>query len=450
MANWLQRFKPKSAFARGVGVLVGGTAGAQFLMVLAAPLLTRLYSPEDFGLLAVFTAILALFGVIAAGRYELAIPLPESDQEAANLTMLGFVLVVLTSALTFAVFLLWPQPIADALNAPGLAPYLWLIPFGVFFLGCYEVFSKWAIRRKQFPTIARTRIVQALGTLGIQLGAFKLGVPALLGGHAAGQGLGASGLALSAFRRPEFRQCSLSGMRQQASRHRKFPLYSTWTALFNTASLQLAPIMFVAIYGASVAGLYALTLRILSMPGSLIGNAVGSVFLSSAPAARRNGTLKDLVEKLHARLAMAGALPLMVLLFFGPDLFEFVFGAEWRKAGEYAQWMAPWIYLQFQWSPLSMLSSVLELQAQALISQILTFVARFGALGLCAVLGLEADTGVLVFAVVSAFVYFARMLWFMNQAGVGVFYLLAADVKYASLAAVLVVIPWVLVLHFGS
>lgn len=112
--------------------------------------------------------------------------------------------------------------------------------------------------------------------------------------------------------------------------------------------------------------------------------------------------------------------------------------------------MAPWIYLQFQWSPLSMLSSVLELQAQALISQILTFVARFGALGLCAVLGLEADTGVLVFAVVSAFVYLARMLWFMNQAGVGVFYLLAVNVKYASLAAVLVVIPWVLVLHFGS
>ena len=450
MANWLQRFKPKSAFARGVGVLVGGTAGAQALMVLAAPVLTRLYSPEDFGLLAVFTAILALLAVIAAGRYELAIPLPESDQDAANITVLGFVLVLLTSLLTFAVFLLWPQAIADALNAPTLAPYLWLIPFGVLFASTYEVFSKWAVRRKQFPTIARTRIVQALGTLGVQLGAYKLGVAALLGGHAAGQGLGASGLALSAFKRPEFRECSLAGLRQQASRYRKFPLYSTWTALFNTASLQLAPIMFVAIYGAAVAGLYALTLRILSMPGSLIGNAVGSVFLSSAPAARRDGTLKDLVEKLHARLAMAGALPLMVLLFFGPDLFELVFGAEWRKAGVYAQWMAPWIYLQFQWSPLSMLSSVLELQGQALISQILTFVARFGALGLCAVLGLDADSGVLVFAVVSALVYFARMLWFMSQAGVGVFSLLVADVKYASLAAIAVAIPWALTRYFNA
>ena len=448
MANWLQRFKPKSAFARGVGVLVGGTAGAQALMVLAAPLLTRLYSPEDFGLLAVFTAVLALFGVIAAGRYELAIPLPESDQDAANLTVLGFVLVLLTSAVTFAVFLLWPQPIADALNAPGLAPYLWLIPFGVFFLGCYEVFSKWAIRRKQFPTIARTRIVQALGTLGIQLGAFKFGVPALLGGHAAGQGLGATGLALSALRRPEFRQCSFAGICEQASRHRKFPLYSTWTALFNTASLQLAPIMFVAIYGASVAGLYALTLRILSMPGSLIGNAVGSVFLSSAPAARRNGTLKDLVEKLHARLAMAGALPLMVLLFFGPDLFEFVFGAEWRKAGEYAQWMAPWIYLQFQWSPLSMLSTVLELQREGLIAQFLNFLIRFGSLVLLAVMGVDANSGVFVFAVVSAGTYLAILLWFTRKAGVSSKALAIADAKYLAVAFLLVGPIWLLLRSF--
>ncbi len=442
MANWLQRFKPKSAFARGVGVLVGGTAGAQALMVLAAPVLTRLYSPEDFGLLAVFTAILALLAVIAAGRYELAIPLPESDQDAANITVLGFVLVLLTSLLTFAVFLLWPQAIADALNAPTLAPYLWLIPFGVLFAGTYEVFSKWAVRRKQFPTIARTRIVQALGTLGVQLGAYKLGVAALLGGHAAGQGLGASGLALSAFKRPEFRECSLAGLRQQASRYRKFPLYSTWTALFNTASLQLAPIMFVAIYGAAVAGLYALTLRILSMPGSLIGNAVGSVFLSSAPAARRDGTLKDLVEKLHARLAMAGALPLMVLLFFGPDLFELVFGAEWRKAGVYAQWMAPWIYLQFQWSPLSMLASVLELQSQALVAQLLTFGLRFGSLLLCATMGYVADLGIFIFATVSAITYLTRMLWFTKCAGVATSSLLLSELKYLGGSAALVSAPY--------
>lgn len=434
MANWLQRFKPKSAFARGVGVLVGGTAGAQALMVLAAPLLTRLYSPDDFGLLAVFTAILALFGVIAAGRYELAIPLPESDQEAANLTLLGFVLVVLTSAVTFAVFLLWPQPIADALNAPSLASYLWLIPFGVFFLGCYEVFSKWAIRCKQFSTIARTRILQTIGTLVVQLGAFKLGVPALLGGHAGGQGLGAGGLALSAFRRPELRQCSLAGMCQQAVRHHRFPLYSAWTALFNTASLQLAPLMLVAFYGTSVAGLYALTLRILSIPTTLIGNAVGSVFMSSASEAHRKGSLKDLVSRLHSRLSIIGALPFAFLFLFGPDIFELLFGPVWRESGVYAQWMAPWIYFHFQWVPLSSVAIVLEQQRALLISEVVTLAIRFFSLGFCVFLGFDESVGIMVFALVSAFAYLGRLLWFLSRAGLRVWGVLFEDAKYVSLA----------------
>lgn len=421
---------PKSTFARGVGVLVGGTAGAQLLMVLAAPLLTRLYTPEDFGLLAVFTALLALLTVIASGRYELGIPLPESDQDAANITLLSLTIVVVVTALSLAVFLIWPLEIANAINAPELAAYLWLIPFGVFFVGCYQVFNKWAVRSKQFGSIARTRIYQSIGTLAIQIGGFKFGAPALLGGHAAGQGVGATGLAMSALKRPEFRRCSLKAMWAQARRYRDFPIYSTWTGLFNTASLQLAPILFLALFGASVAGLYALTLRILSMPGSLIGNAVGSVFLSEAPEARRNGTLPALVTRLHSRLAMAGALPLAVLLFFGPELFAFVFGEQWRQAGVYAQWMAPWIYLQFQWSPFSTLTSVLELQKQGLVAQFLTLLIRVLSVMLAFWLFRDADISVKVFAVVSAFLYMAKLLWFFSKAGVSSRNIIINDLKF--------------------
>ena len=421
-------------------MLVGGTAGAQVLMVLASPLLTRLYTPDDFGLLAVLAALLAFLTVIASARYELAIPLPKSDQDAANLTVLGFILVVCTTLATCVIFLVWPHAIAEAINAPDLASYLWLMPLGVFFVGSYQVFNKWAVRVKHFTAIAKTRVYQALGTLSIQLGGYQLGVLALLVGHTAGQGVGASGLALSAFRQPELKQCTFRGMRKQASRHRYFPLYSTWTGLFNTASLQLAPIVFVAIYGAMVGGLYALTLRILSMPGSLIGNAVGSVFLSAAPEARRNGTLAELVKKLHSRLSMAGALPLVVLLFFGPDLFELVFGTGWRQAGVYAQWMAPWIYLQFQWSPLSMLSHVMELQREALIAQFMALVLRFSSLIIAWLLGVNADVGIAIFALVSAVAYILIMVWFMRKAGVSTGAILMFNAKYI-LASLVIVFP---------
>lgn len=414
-------------------------------MILAAPVLTRLYTPEDFGLLAIFTALLALLTVVASGRYELAIPLPESDQDAANITLIALGIVIGITAVSLVVFLTWPYEIANIMNAPELASYLWLIPLGVFFVGSYQVFNKWAVRSKRFGSIAKTRLYQSIGTLAVQLGGFKFGSPALLFGHAAGQGIGGAGLGIPAFKRSEFKSCTLQDMWQQAKRYRAFPIYSTWTGLFNTASLQLAPILFVVLFGTTVAGLYALTLRILAMPGSLIGNAVGSVFLSEAPAAKRNGTLPALVARLHSRLAMAGAMPLAVLLFFGPDLFAFVFGEQWRQAGVYAQWMAPWIYLQFQWSPLSMLASVLELQKQALVSQILTFLARFGSLLIVHYAGFSASHAVLAFALVSAGTYGIRMLWFIRKADVSILSVLTADVKYVSVAIFFVGIVYLLI-----
>ncbi|XDZ69491.1 hypothetical protein AB8878_06195 [Alphaproteobacteria bacterium LSUCC0226] len=71
----------KNTFVRGVSVLVGGTGNVQILSVLAAPIFTRLYTPEVFGVLAVYASLLALIGVISSLRCELAIPLPVDNVE---------------------------------------------------------------------------------------------------------------------------------------------------------------------------------------------------------------------------------------------------------------------------------------------------------------------------------------------------------------------------------
>lgn len=178
--NQLRRLLPKNTFARSVSVLVGGTFSAQLLLVLTAPLLTRLYSPEDFGLLAVYASLLALIGVISSLRYELAIPLPEDDGEAANVAVLCLILVVISTILTGVLVLLMGSAIAAALGVPTLAGYLWLLPVGVLLTGFYSVFNYWAVRTKRFTTIAGTKLRQAIATLAIQLAAFKLGGIALL------------------------------------------------------------------------------------------------------------------------------------------------------------------------------------------------------------------------------------------------------------------------------
>lgn len=433
MLTNLKILLPKGEFARGVSILVGGTASAQLLLVLASPLLTRLYTPQDFGLLAAFTALLGLITVIASGRYELAIPLPEQGQDAINLVILGLICVFFTTLISFVGVIFFSDQVALALNSPELAEYLWLVPIGVLFVGGYQVFNKWAIRSKNFGGIARTRIWQTVGTLAIQVGGSQFGLIALVSGQTGGQGLGATSLGLRALKHPKFKSWSWGGVMQQACYYRNFPLYSTWTGLFNTASLHLAPIIFISLFGASTAGFYALTLRMLSMPSSLIGEAIGNVFLSSAPDAQRRGELRELVKCLHKRLAMTGAVPLAILLLFGPNLFALIFGEEWRKAGQYAQWMAPWIYLQFQWSPLSMLASIMGMQKAAFISQFFTLAARLLVLLLCYMLAVTADITIAVFSIVSAIGYFLVMAWFVRKAGVDVISMVGTDLKYIAL-----------------
>ena len=118
----------RQGFVRSVGVLVGGTALAQALMVLVLPLLTRLYTPEDFSVLAVYASIFGIISVTACLRLEIAIPLPERDEDAANLLALALCSSVGIASLSAVIVWLIPVQIIDLIAQPKLLPYLWLLP----------------------------------------------------------------------------------------------------------------------------------------------------------------------------------------------------------------------------------------------------------------------------------------------------------------------------------
>jgi len=416
VTNWLKRLLPKSKFARGVGVLVGGTAGAQALGVLAAPILTRLYSPDDFGLLAVYASLLALCGVIASLRYELAIPLPEDDEQAAHLVVLSGLLVLGTTTLVAILVWLAGDPLAEALGAPRLAPYLWLLPVGILLSGTYSVFRYWAIRTQSFGAVARTTVWQSLSTLLIQIAGFKFGAVSLLVGQAGGQGVGTLSLGTLFSQSAKLKRCTWRAICQQASRYKRFPIFSTWEGLFNTAGTQLPPLLFAILFSPAAAGLYSLANRVLSLPMSLIGGAIGQVFFANAAQAHREGRLGQLVAQLHSKLAHVGLPPALLLILAGPELFAWVFGAEWRQAGEFARWMAPWLYLVFVSSPLSTLFAVMEQQKQGLAFQVILLTARLVALYAGATTGDLLST-VILFSTASAVCWLGFVLWIGYKTG---------------------------------
>jgi len=415
----IARLLPNNNFARGVSVLVGGTASAQLVVLLAAPLLTRLYSPDDFGVLTVYIGILSLLSVIASLRYELAIPLPEDEREVVALTLLSFLIVLMVAGLSGILVLFWGQGLAELLQVPSLGDYLWLFPVGVLFAGSYQIFTYWAVRLKQFPVLAKTKLWQQLVTAALQIAAFKVGGIGLILGQVSGQGIGVSTLAKKIISRESWKNPPFAKMKFVAWRYRNFPLFSTWGGFLNAAGTQAPPLLFASVFGATAAGLYALAHRIIALPMTVLGQAVGQVFLSNAAIDFRAGKLPPLVISAQRALIKIILPPVLFLILFGPESFAIIFGERWIQSGEIASWLALWMLVSFSTSPLSSVFTVIERQALGMIMQAVLFLVR--------ILGISVGVyyqdfmlGIIWFSIFNIFGYLAYQIVAFKSLGLRV------------------------------
>ena len=399
-----------SSFATDVLKLVTGTTFAQIIAVLASPLLTRLYGPEAFGFLALFTSITSIIGVIACMRYEMAIMLPKTDEEAANLLGLSLLSVTVISALTVPALYFGGDALLSLLKAPGLAPYLILVPMFVFISGVFLALNYWNSRTKHFGRLSVARVTSSLATTGTQLGAGFAGYAtggSLIGANLVGVSVSTGVLGGQIWRDDHTLLCrsiSWQGMIDGLKRYKKFPLIDSSSALMNTVSWQLPAFLLAAFFSPVVVGFYALGFRMLQFPMSLIGSSIAQVFFQRASEARSDGTLPFLVENVFRLLVMIGIFPILAVTIIGPELFAVIFGDIWAEAGLYAQILSIWAFVWFISSPLSTIWIVLEKQAFGIRVTTLNFLTRIISLVLGGITGspvvallLFAFSGILIY-----------------------------------------------------
>lgn len=348
------------SFLRSVAVLVSGTALGHGITAAVLPVLSRLYAPADFSVLAVFAALVSIISVAACLRFDVAIALPEQDQDALTLVVLSLGLAALVSACLWLLVLLAPQWIATQLNQPALQPYLGLVPLSVLLAGGYNALQMWFVRQKRFPLIARNRVAQSLGGAGVQVGAgwLSLGPVGLLIGHAMNSGVACLflGYRLLADRqqRSALRAVDGPSMRTLWRTYDRFPKYSSFEALCNNASVQLPVIMIAALAAPAEAGYLMMATYVMQAPMALIGVAVGQVYLSRAAEEHRSGALGRFTADVLAGLVKTGVGPLLAVGIVAPAAFGLVFGVGWERAGLLVAWMTPWFILQFITTPVSM------------------------------------------------------------------------------------------------
>jgi O-antigen/teichoic acid export membrane protein len=427
-------------------VLSVGTLLGQGIVVIASPVLTRLFSPDDFGVFGVYVSLLGIFSVVASLRYQLSIPFPEKEEEAANLLALSLVIVLFMSVIISLAVWLFNLQIVNAMKVPALRPYLWLLPLGVAMVGSYQVFNFWCVRKQAFGRIAQTKVSQGLSSVLIQigLGALKFSPIGLLVGHIVGQAAGTTTLAVLAWKsdRGALKTISIKEMSCMGLRFRRFPLFSSWSGVLNNLSVQLPVLMLSYYFGPLTTGLYALGHRVLTLPMRFVGQAASQVFFSEAVDANRKGSLAVTTKRIFERLVQIAVPGFLIIGFSAPGLFTLAFGQQWREAGDYAQWLTPWLFVVFVCSPLSILPSIREKQGKEAVFNLVLLISRIGAIATGGMLQ-SARISIGSFAVVSTVCWLCFMLWVLGLSGNSprrVFGILFTEVIAASPAVVPIII----------
>lgn len=356
-----------STLFRDTAKLVLGTAGSRVILLLALPFVTRLYGPEDFRLLAVFLALVSTISVVACLRLEIAIPLADNDDDAANLLAMALVAATGVAAILLVPSFVAPEAFAFWLGNPAIAPYLWLVPIGVFLSASYTALQFWATRMRRFSIIARTRVGQAATGACTMLGLGWLGLAplGLLLGNVLTLGAGGLSLAVQALRNDRDRLSAVNPRRMaETLRHyRRYPIYSTPGALANVAGIQI-PILIIAAVSGGEAGQLFLAMQVMAAPMSLLGASVGQIYASRAAEELRSGRLHNFTVTMMRRLFLIGLGPIALAALLAPVVFPPIFGHEWQRAGIIVAWIAPWMLAEFVVSPVSMVMNVLGRQVQ--------------------------------------------------------------------------------------
>ena len=422
--NRLTKLAPQGKFFRDILALAGGTTIGQLLVIAASPLLTRLYTPTDFGLLAIFSSSLGILSVAVSLRYEFAIPIAKSNEEAKSLLVLSLLLVLFSSVVVGVAVVFWGGSFADWVNAPRLESLLWLLPVGLFFYGALQAINYWYTRVKGFSRLGVAKTLQSAGQILFQLlgGFASAGSLGLVGGQVVGRFV--STIYLLPTLRTNLRAISLEKVRHVIVRYKKFPLYTAAASLVNVLGTQAPAIMFAKLFSSEIAGLFSLTVRILSLPAALIGQAIGQALYPrlAEKDAEVNGA-SGLIGEV-AMILLIIAFPTFTFIgAYGPPLFSLVFGSEWKAAGLYAAYLSPWLLIAFISSPLSMFVFVKEKQGTAFALTLYETILRIGSIWIgkftgapeCAV-ALYSFAGIIISVVYIGWIFYLSKLSLLQWA----------------------------------
>lgn len=403
----------------------GSTALAQAVTLLATPLLTRLYAPEVFGAVGVFFSLLALLLPLATFSFALAIVPAETADEASGLTRLCWRLSLLLAAFAFLLILPGLQSHwIGFLSLEIIQSYLFLLPPAILLASANLVLSQWMARKKSFAMQGKILLLHALLlNAGKGLAGLRQPTAAVMIGVTLACSLLQAICLGFALRHQGHRTAAASpshSLLDLARKYRAFPLYKTPQIFLHTLGDALPLLFLTAAVGPFAAGSYAVAHKMLSLPVSLLADALRQVLYPElAEAQRQQLPLFPLLRKTLVLLCLVGGPPFLVLFFFSPVLFRVLLGPDWVQAGQVAARLTPLMFMVFLGRPVMSAVLVLGRQKSLLLFEILLTLVKSAALGIGLFFLRDDLFAVTLFSVSSAigmFIFLVLMLYAAHKA----------------------------------
>jgi len=378
-----------SRFVSNVLKLFSATLLGQVLGVLATPLLSRLYTPADFGTYQLFFSIVPLVAVICLS-YEPAVILPEKHEDAANLFALTLIIIVAIAAVTAIFFFIFATALEEVLGIPDSAIFILLLPVAILANTVGSVSGTWLIRKEQFNTVAQSNLASSVVGKSVSIGSGVISPTPY--GLVSGTIMNDVTIIIVSIRKVfsdahYLKTVSWERIKNLAVRYKRFPIFNTSASFANSATLQAIPFLLAIYFTQTIVGFYAMAYMVIILPIKLMSNCVTSVFYQKTSSQKNvNGDVAATVEAVHVRLVYIGMFISLVLMIIGPELFMLILGDQWKTAGVYASILAPCYFFAFIMYPLGTMFNVYEKQATNLWFNVLILGSNITALVISGIL----------------------------------------------------------------
>ncbi|HCY6369346.1 TPA: type 8 capsular polysaccharide synthesis protein Cap8K [Staphylococcus aureus] len=393
---------------------------AQVILIITTPIITRLYSPTEFGEFTIFSNIAMILIPIINARYDLLIVNTKNDRSANILSQISFLISLLILLILIPIFAisawLYPNFILD---------FIFIIIM-LFLVSLTNIFTNYLNKERKYKVLSLINVFRAgsMALLQIIFGLLALGSLGLIIGFSLSYIAGIT-LGYKTFKKHFNIVRDKEETKALFLENKNQLVYSTPSILLNSLSFSVVVFFIGILYTNTEVGIYGMAIRVLGIPVTIISLGLSKIFMQQANDYYiEYGNFRNLLLKFSSILVIVSIILYVPLYLFSEELVNILLGHSWVDAITVIKIVIPLFVIRLIVSTVSLSVIVLQKQQLELILQALFLIGTTATFVISKMLNLtflnfvSINTVVLIASYMIFFIalyYFAKNKQFKNS-----------------------------------